>query len=139
MIFPHTKGVKGGKAAPVLIAYYKCDIGQACDFSQVFTALKNSQDMTAWGMEPMLSEIITAISTHPADYKPGLFDGFLVNRDGQGMLLMKRQGADDSGRTGFIEYNNYRHEMIEEARTQRIVATIKASYTMGRANRCVVC
>jgi hypothetical protein len=74
-----------------------------------------------------------------ADYKPGLFDGFLVNRDGQGMLLMKRQGADDSGRTGFIEYNNYRHEMIEEARTQRIVATIKASYTMGRANRCVVC
>jgi hypothetical protein len=55
------------------------------------------------------------------------------------MLQMKRQGADDSARTGFIEYNNYKHEMIEEARTQRIVATIKASGTMCRADRCVVC
>ena len=92
----------------------------------MYTAISRSQDLRAWGVDPMLSEIIDDIKAHPKDYSPELWDGFLINRDGKDLVRCQRTGARGDGRTGFIEYNNYRHSMIEEARTARIIAAINA-------------
>jgi hypothetical protein len=130
MVFPRTVGLKDGKVEPIVTAYYKCEAGSACDFSTVYTAIDRSQDLRAWGVNPMLTEILDDIKAHPSDYAPELYDGFLINRDGKDLVRLGREGAAGNGRTGFIEYNNYRHSMIEEARTARIIAAINARASM---------
>lgn len=125
MVFPRTEGLT--KDPPVVSATYKCDSGKLCDFSSVFSAVDNSQDLLAWGVSPMLSEIIGDIKAHQDAYNPARFDGFMINRDGNNLVHFTREGAKGDGRTGFIEYNNYCHSMVEEARTSRIVAAIKLS------------
>lgn len=85
----------------------------------------------------MLTDIISDINKHQADYKPETFDGFLFARDGQNLLHLERKGAKKDGRTGFLEYNAYRHEMMEEAKTERIIAEIRAQAEQKKG--CVVC
>lgn len=125
MVFPRTEGLT--KGTPVASATYKCESGHVCDFRSVFTAVGASQDLVAWGVSPMVSEIINDIKDHQYAYNPARFDGFMISRNGSNLIHFSREGAKGDGRTGFIEYTNYHHAMAEEARTSRIIAAVKLS------------
>lgn len=126
MVFTRTEGLLT-KGKPVVSVTYKCESGQPCNFASVFNAVEASQDLLAWGVSPMLSEIIGDIKDNQDAYHPARFDGFMINRDGNNLVHFTRGGSKGDGRTGFIEYNNYRHSMVEEARTSRIIAAVKFS------------
>ena len=41
----------------------------------------------------MVHTIVSDIEKRPEEYKPAIVDGFYINRDGNDLLLMKREGA----------------------------------------------
>jgi hypothetical protein len=123
MVFPRTSSLEEDES--ILDLSYECDQGK-CFFQDIYSKVQNNQDLVAWGCEKFITEIVKDIETYQEDYKPNLFDGYQINRDGTDFLRLRRENSDRNGRTGFIEYNQYRHEMIEEQRTQRIIASINA-------------
>ena len=52
-----------------------------------------NQDIHAWGLGNMVYTIVSDIEKRPEEYKPAIVDGFYINRDGNDLLLMKREGA----------------------------------------------
>ena len=75
----------------------------------------------------MLNEIVSDIHENQQDYKPETFDGFLIARDGHSLLYLERENSKGDGRTGFLEFNSYRQDMMEEAKAERIISAIHAN------------
>lgn len=125
MVFPRTVTMKERDQALVK-AFYKCEAGSLCSFAGVANKVQGNHDVIAWGVDKMLQEIVNDLEKYQDDYHATTFDGFLIERDGRPLLSLQRKGSDQQGRTGFLEYNAYRHELVAERRTQRIEAAIKA-------------
>ena len=136
MVFPKTSTLVASdlKKKPIEKLKYTCHLGQQCKISELISSVDGNQDFSAWGITSMLNEIVSDIHRNQKDYKPEIFDGFLIARDGQNLLHLEREGSKGDGRTGFLEYNAYRQEMMEEAKTERLIATLNTNYS-----KCNIC
>ena len=133
MVFPKTSA-SYLKKKPIEKLKYTCHLGQQCKILDLISSIDGNQDFSAWGITSMLNEIVSDIHRNQKDYKPEIFDGFLIARDGQNLLHLEREGSKGDGRTGFLEYNAYRQEMMEEAKTERLIATLNTNYS-----KCNIC
>ncbi len=111
-----------------------CHLGQQCKISDLISSVDGNQDFSAWGITSMLNEVVSDIHRNQKDYKPEIFDGFLIARDGHNLLHLERDGSKGDGRTGFLEYNAYRQEMMEEAKTERLIASLNTNNS-----KCNIC
>lgn len=118
MVYPRTESVLSSQRSPVVSAKYTCDEGR-CDFNAVFAAIKKSQDLHAWGVQPMVTDLVSTVNSFQEQHIANLVDGFQINRDGQDLLRFEREGAMGKGRMGFIEFSNYRQEYLEQLRAER--------------------
>jgi len=132
MVFPRTESLELSK--PVMRVKYKCD-GPRCDFVSAMTAITKNQDFQAWDVAKMLTTIVEDISNHTDDYNPDLYDGFHVNLNGQDLLRLEREGAQGNGRTGFLDYNLARRDLLEIHRTDRIVSAVCTSVEKTEARQ----
>ena len=132
MVFPKTSTLVA--RTPIAKLKYTCHLGQQCKISDLISSVDGNQDFSAWGITSMLNEVVSDIHRNQKDYKPEIFDGFLIARDGQNLLHLERDGSKGDGRTGFLEYNAYRQEMMEEAKTERLIASLNTNNS-----KCNIC
>lgn len=121
MVFPKTETLK--KDPSLVSIKYRCD-DQRCDFINAIKAVSKNQEFQALGVVNILKLAVVDISEHHEAYLPNLFDSFQINREGQDLLRLEREGSDGSGRTGFLEYNAVRQELVEEYHTNRLITTV---------------
>lgn len=135
MVFPKTSSLvaSDSKKIPILKMKYVCNLDQQCKISELISSIDKNQDFSAWGITSMLNEIVTDIHKNQLDYKPETFDGFLIARDGHNLLHLERENSKGDGRTGFLEYNSYHQDMVDEAKAERIISAIHAN------TRCNIC
>ena len=93
---------------------YSCT-ENVCHFDKAMAAIDCNSDLHARGLTRLLTTIVQDIATNQKDYRPNLLDGFTINKDGQDVLRLEREDAkpDDKSRSGFIEYNYVRQDLIE--------------------------
>ena len=108
------------KDKPVCTAYYTCDEEEKkCTFGSAKTAIRENVDLKAYSGTSVALALVDAIERNAEDFLPHKYDGFQLYRGGFDLVLLKRKGADDTGRTGFIEYNDLRANALEQASRDR--------------------
>jgi len=116
-VFPKTESLK--QDAPAKRYKYSCS-PEGCNFSQIISDLSVDPDFCAFGLDKHLVRFVQDIEKHPDFYKPAIYDGFQVNREGRDLFRLEREGATGSSRTGFLEYNVFRQELLEAKQVRRI-------------------
>jgi hypothetical protein len=130
MVFPKTETLK--KDPSLVYIKYRCD-DQRCDFTDAIKAISMNQEFQALGVVNILKSAVEDISEHHEAYLLNLFDGFQINQSNQNLLRLERVGSDGSGRTGFLEYNSFRQELMEECHTNRLITIVRE--TIQNTNR----
>ena len=138
MVFPRTRSIQE-EPPSVVTAYYKCNYNRQCDFHSVYQELAKNQDIHAWGLETIVRTIVSDIEQCPTKFRSERVDGFRIKHNGYSnhLLWMKRQDAmpTDGSRTGLLEYSQYRHDVLEAAWTQSIVASVRET---SRRQQCTI-
>lgn len=136
MFFPPSKDMKAKGDTAVLQASYTCN-ESSCDFSSAFLAVQNSEELSVqWKSKEACKEILKDISQHPTDYVPHRTDGYIIKRMGIHLVHLKREGADGSGVTGCVEYNELRKDSMthfEREKAQKLAAAAQ-----DNANKCTI-
>lgn len=94
--------------------YYSCE-EKKCSFETAKLNIRENVDLKAYGGTQVALNLVEAIETSLDDFLPHKYDGFQLTRGLFDLLLLKRRGADDKGRTGFIDFNILRAVAIQKA------------------------
>jgi hypothetical protein len=121
MVFPDTNKMRETREKAIVKTNYTCDLGR-CDFTRSLIEIQKSPRLLKFGSKEVCAEIVTDIKENQDDYLPSEVDGYYVNRMGQELVHLRRDGSDGKGVTGFIEYNDLRKQSMDYYDTQKLAA-----------------
>jgi hypothetical protein len=114
-VYPRTDHLMLGaeKESPVATLSFACgskdddatatDATASCDMSALAACVAGHPDLIAWSANYLAAEVVDDIARHQDHYTPQRLDGFVIARNGQYLVHLKKEGAAAKGRTGFID------------------------------------
>lgn len=125
MTFPKTDNL----FKPQKIVTYSCartpDNTTFCDFKNAYEKIRKDTDLLAWGVENVVEDIVKDIDRHQELYRASEVDGFEIHNRDSGSITFVREGSVGKDRTGVIDHQHVKKELIEEYRTERIISELK--------------